>query len=227
MSVLLLGNDAYIDDDKPFARREIYVLLRSFQARDQHLKEMETFRDQLPGQNVIQFLPDPLSDTVPSYHAAMPYEVKKWVKTRQEVVNVRRFRHPNGLDQHDYAKAEYIPDRYYVWFRNRDQMEKHVAELQLFCASRDAPLPHVDIIPTTTTELGGGFGHIMTVPEDVLQWVMGSDEVINVAPDELLELCELSPQAEWSKGREYVTKPPQEVDDRFAELAGLEFFHSP
>ncbi|KAJ7167300.1 hypothetical protein C8R43DRAFT_1160770 [Mycena crocata] len=210
--VLLLGNDVYIDDNKPFARREIYVLLKSFQDRDQHLKEMETFRDHLPGENAIQFLPDPLSDTIPSYHAAMPYEVKKWVKTRQEVVN-----------DADSQSIEYIPDRYYVWFRNREQMEKHVAELQLFCASRDPPLPCVDIIPTTTTELGGGFGHIMTVPEDVLQWVMCRDEVINVAPDEFLELCDLPPEAEWSKGREDVPKPPQEVDDSFAELAGLEF----
>jgi hypothetical protein len=112
MSVLRLGSDPNGErkhlnkttralttcplDEKPDGA-EVYVLLRSFEAREIHLRELDAFRAELPGSNPVHFLPDPLSDIVPSYHASMPLKVRRWIETRQEVVDVRRFRHPNGL----------------------------------------------------------------------------------------------------------------------------------
>ncbi|KAJ7167299.1 hypothetical protein C8R43DRAFT_1121736 [Mycena crocata] len=204
MSALLLGDDAYIDENKRFARREVFVLLRSFQARDKHLREMEAFRAKLPtGEpNVIQFLPDPLSYTVPSYHAAMPYEVKKWVMTRQEVVDVRRFRHPNGLDQSDSSTAIYAPDRYSVRFRNLEQLRKHVIELDQFRAARKPLPPPLNIQPTATMTMGAGFSYMVTLPDDILEWVKGRDEVIGMGREALPSFGDVGPGPEWLRDRD-------------------------
>ncbi|KAJ7920209.1 hypothetical protein B0H13DRAFT_2319710 [Mycena leptocephala] len=195
MSVLLLGEK--FDDEIPASQRELYVLTRSFEARDQHLRELEAFRAQLPGYNAVQFLPDPLSTTLPSYHAAMPYEVRLWVESRQEVVEARRFRNPNGLDQYDGPKigSGYVePDVFWVTCRNREQREKHIAELVEFAGARCPQTPlnlsrkedKINLPRQYELYVAGYYARLL--PE-ILEWVKGRDEVIRIAPELWDALC--------------------------------------
>ncbi|KAJ7498255.1 hypothetical protein B0H11DRAFT_1999217 [Mycena galericulata] len=189
MSVLLMGDDANGQESRRL-QQDVYVLTRSFASREKHLRELEQFRTTLPGNNRVLFLPDPLSNEIPSYHANVPLEVRQWLRTRQDVVNVRHWRHPNGLDQPEVplSNTEYLPGQYVVSCRNFEQLEKHIAELQEFSASID---PHISLNIRRAPQFVGldlGYNYYANLPGEILEWVKGRDEVINIAPKTLEKL---------------------------------------
>ncbi|KAJ7110907.1 hypothetical protein C8R44DRAFT_883370 [Mycena epipterygia] len=164
---------------------DVYVLLRSFHARDQHLEQLEQFQATLSTNDRVLFLPDPLSKEIPSYHANVPFEVHRWLKARQEVVDIRRFRNPNGLDQDDdtHSNEKYVLDKYSVRCRNEEELERHLAELEQFSASRNPRTP-LDV-----RRLPGFPSYFGTLRAEILEWVKEQDEVINITPDRFSCLC--------------------------------------
>ncbi|KAJ6587645.1 hypothetical protein DFH09DRAFT_1074858 [Mycena vulgaris] len=167
MSGLPMGE--HPSDDRP-SPRAIYVLLRSFEARVRHLRELEEFRAQLPGHNTVQFLLDPLSEAVPSYHAVVPRDVRGWIETRQELQNMHKKHSSDGiLDQSDGQGIgyEYAPDEYTVSCRNSEQLEKHITELEAYAASRNRQTP-LKFWRTSELYASAGFGYYATLPHDLL-----------------------------------------------------------
>jgi hypothetical protein len=95
-------------------------------------------------------------------------------------------------------RDEYVRDRYEVACRNREQLERHIAELEDFYASQhpETPLGHIWRTTDLDIQVAGisanlGFSYIATLPPDVLEWVKGRDEVIRIRPDKWLYLDEV------------------------------------
>jgi hypothetical protein len=95
-------------------------------------------------------------------------------------------------------RDEYVRDRYEVACRNREQLERHIAELEDFYASQhpETPLGHIWRTTDLDIQVAGisanlGFSYIATLPPDVLEWVKGRDDVIRIRPDKWLYLDEV------------------------------------
>ncbi|KAJ7167267.1 hypothetical protein C8R43DRAFT_945706 [Mycena crocata] len=166
-----------------------YVLIRSFHEREQHLRELEEFMKQLASQPAKIFLPDPLSTDIPSYHANLPPEVQKWVQGRNEVVNISTHRHPNGLDQSEeslHMRDVFVPNRYDMLCRNVVELDSHLTELEIQAGGEDIELYSM------YRSLNAMGGYMATLPPpstysatlspQLLQWVKGRGEVINIQP---------------------------------------------
>jgi hypothetical protein len=104
---------------------------------------------------------------------------------------------------------EYARDIYCVACRNREQLEKHIAELEAFYASQH---PETSLsLRRTDGSAYLGFGYNATLPPDVLEWVKGRDEVIRIRPDQWLFLDEV----ELSEEPDVDDSDPEALDEEY------------
>ncbi|KAJ7203975.1 hypothetical protein C8J57DRAFT_1485527 [Mycena rebaudengoi] len=175
-----------------------YVLLRSFEARTQHLHALDALAKTLSAESQAVFFPDPLSNEIPSYRANLPRQLEKWVRTRPEVTRISKHRHPSGIDRPEEPPTEwgYVPDRYWVWFRNSAELELNLAELKL--VAPDTDLKILNMLPLCA--------YVATLNADLLEWVKSKDEVINIEPTVIVNRESLIPEAGMAMRRKRQTE---------------------
>ncbi|KAJ7456836.1 hypothetical protein B0H11DRAFT_2244005 [Mycena galericulata] len=182
-----------------------YVLLRSFEERERHLEELEIFQEKLPHDFArTYFLPDPLSTQIPSYRANLPPYVRKWVQGRREVVNISEYRHSSGIDQVEEAasKGEYVPNRYTVLCRNKEELENHLDALQIYAESSGAREKlELHCVHRFLKDKGGYLStltpsstYTATLDPELLEWVKRRDEVIHIVPDPVQGYGDVEPR---------------------------------
>ncbi|KAJ7759132.1 hypothetical protein B0H16DRAFT_1534479 [Mycena metata] len=170
-----------------------YVLLRSFEERERHLQELETFMETMPPASRATLLPDPMNAQIPSYYANMPEMVQKWVWRRPEVVNISRFRHSSGLDQPQEPLSDgpgNVPNRYTVRCRNEEELDRHLGELGAYCRAQGESYDAFNCLNWFKTNgayylphfTPDSFLYVATLSPQVLKWVNGRDEVITIEP---------------------------------------------
>ncbi|KAJ7043735.1 hypothetical protein C8F04DRAFT_1366920 [Mycena alexandri] len=203
--------EVVVNTRQPWDNR--YVLLRSFDERERHLQELEicitgysiakarrpkqTHTELRPAQlNFVQLWGDPL---VLRQHAPSGTEVGLGSTRGRKYIDVPTSKvlggslggpRPTAEMDHYIDRPEeppsngYIPNHCTVRCRNKEELERHLEELDAYCRVKGEDYEAFDCLdrykrlPDFTPD---SFIYIANLKPEVLEWVKGRDEVITRA----------------------------------------------